>query len=72
MNITVPKKLLPDCAVGEVIEAEITGEEGENFVLSPYAKEDEKPAPAKKPAPKKGKGKRSVAVAKVLADASEY
>lgn len=71
MNINVPKSSLPDCAVGEKLEMEIVGEEGESFILSPYENEEnEPPAPAKKPAKAKmpkGNNKRPKAVAKALA-----
>lgn len=68
MNINVPKSMLPDCAVGETVEMKITGEDGESFILSPYADDAEEPAATpKKPAkPKTAKAKRPKAVAKAL------
>lgn len=76
MNINVPKSSLPDCAVGEKVEMEIVGEDGDSFILSPYEEADEPatPAPKKaaaKPKAAKGKGKRPKAVAKALAYGEE-
>lgn len=68
MSINVPKTMLPDCAVGETIEMKIEGEDGDNFLLSPYQEEAEEPAPAPKKGAKKmpAKPKRAKAVEKAL------
>lgn len=70
MNINVPKKMLPDCAVGETIEMKIEGEDGESFILSPYAEEKSETEAPEKPvkARKASKSKRPKAVAKALED----
>lgn len=65
MNINVPKSMLPDCAVGETVEMTITGEDGDSFIVTPYAKE-EAPAPEKPAKAAKKSGPKKKAVAKAL------